>query len=132
MSDTMPPLTTGAQLIDQLVQAVIKVCNQPHGHGNSDRLADVRTSLQKYMTTLEKETGRYHEHVKNSGGRPGGLHDGRPPNHERPGRVEIYEGAGGWYVWIKGFSRDDGPYKRRVDARTASRKMVAELKRHLL
>ena len=66
----IPPLTKGLQLIDQIVDQTIKVCHQPHGYGNKERQAYVRKSLEKYMTELEKETGNYTEHVKNSGGRP--------------------------------------------------------------
>ena len=127
--DVIPPLTKGAQLIDQVVDQTIKVCNQPHNRSNSERLAYVRRSLEKYMTELEKETGVYWG-IK---GNPNiGTHEAtrRVYGRYRRGSFIVFEVSDGWCFTVDGSTERIGPHPTRAAARKAGKKLMAELKRN--
>lgn len=64
------PLTRGALLIDQLVQAVIQSGRHPQKRALLDKFAELRTETERYMTDVEIKAGVYHGAAKNRGRRP--------------------------------------------------------------
>ena len=127
----IPPLTKGHLLIDQVVQRVMAVCNRPHDRGNIKSLAGIRTSLEKYMTTLEKETGVYWSIKRNPsiGTRDMPKQKYGHGRYRRDGFV-VLEALDGWCFTIDGSTEHIGPHDTRADARTAGKKLMAELKRN--
>ena len=123
--DVIPPLTKGAQLIDQIVQLVINVCNHPNDLSHLERLADTRKSLEKYMTELEKETGHYHEHVRNTGGRPNSR--GWSVSKSRHGnwRIQLTSLRDGRPCQV------EGVFETREGAEQAAKHMIVELRKNV-
>ena len=69
MRDEIPPLTRGLMLIDQLVQATIAHCENPHNRMLAERMAEVRTRAEKYTSGIERKAGLYAQVAKGAGGR---------------------------------------------------------------
>ena len=124
----IPPLTKGHQLIDQIVDQTIKICNQPHGYGNKERQAYVRKSLEKYMTELEKGASA----CWGMGGNPNiGTHEAtrRVYGRYRRDSFIVFEVLDGWCFTVDGSTEHIGPHPTRVAARKAGNKLMSELKR---
>ena len=127
--DSIPPLTRGHMLIDQLVEYTVGVCNHPRSLAIAKSMADTRTSLEKYMTELEKGSSA----CWGIGGNPSiGTHEAtrRVYGRYRRDSFVVFEVLDGWCFTIDGSTEHIGPHDTRADARTAGKKLMAELKRN--
>jgi len=118
----MPPLTRGGLLIDQLVQATVKSCQQPCSRPRLSDMAQARKTLERHMASLEKQCERYVTVMKNSGGRPQSK-GWSTHKTQREGRT----------VWratthVDGNWRAVGIYKTRTEASQAARDAVAKIR----
>ena len=127
--NAIPPLTRGAQLIDQLVEYTVGVCNHPRSLAIAKRLAKTRISLERYMTKVEERAGMY-ERIK---GNPNiGTHEAtrRVYGRYRRDSFTVFEALDGWCFTIDGSTEHIGPHPTRATARTAGKKLMAELKKN--
>ena len=121
MRDEIPKLTRGGLLVDRLVQATMKHCENTSDRGLLEAMAESRLRIQAYITAIEKQAGTYDDVASNAGGRP-----------KSKGWGVCKTRHGTWRLTLTSLSdgrpRQVGTFNSRLEADTRGRELVAELR----